>query len=212
MKTDDLIAAIAADADAPRAPIGWVVWVAAAVGVVATALLFANLLPTRPDMGAALGDWHFLFKWGFSFTLLATALVLAVNLARPQWPPRTSMLLLLAAPLVLAIGVVGEMMSLPASFWMPSMIGTAPMACVVYIPILSGLPLAVMIIALRQGAPARPAFAGAVAGLVAAGIGASFYATHCQNDSPLFLAAWYVLATAIVAGVGALLGAWLLRW
>lgn len=212
MKTDDLITAIATDADAPRAPIGWIVWVGAAVGVAATALLFFNLLSTRPDMSAALGDWHFLWKWAFSLTLLVTALVLVVNLARPQWPPSTSVLLLLAGPLVLAFGVAAEMMSLPASFWMPSMIGTEPLACVIYVPILSGLPLAAMIIALRQGAPARPAVAGAVAGLVAAAIAASFYATHCQNDSPLFLAAWYMLATAFVAGVGALLGAWLLRW
>ncbi|MEI9899930.1 MAG: DUF1109 domain-containing protein [Hyphomicrobium sp.] len=212
MKTDDLINAIAADADAPGAPIGWVVWAGAAVGVVAAALLFYVLLPMRPDMEAAFGDWHFLMKWAFSITLLATAMVLVVSLARPQWTPSPKMLLLLAAPAVLALGVAAEMVSLPASYWMPSMIGTNAVSCILYVPLLSGLPLAAMIIALRQGAPARPALAGAVAGLVAAGIAASFYATHCQNDSPLFLAAWYVLATAIVAGVGALAGALLLRW
>jgi hypothetical protein len=69
-----------------------------------------------------------------------------------------------------------------------------------------------MIIALRRGAPARPALAGAVAGIAAAGIAATFYVTHCQNDSPLFLAAWYLLATAIVAGIGAIIGSRLLRW
>jgi hypothetical protein len=212
MKTDDLIDAIAADAEAPRAPIGWVVWIGAVIGIAATALVFYNLLSTRPDMEAALGDWHFLMKWAFSFTLLATAMVLAVNLARPQWSPSPKMLLLLGAPLVLALGIASEMVSLPASFWMPAMIGTNAIGCIIYIPILSGLPLAAMILALRRGAPTHPALAGAVAGLVASAIAASFYATHCQNDSPLFLAAWYMLATAIVAGVGALLGARLLRW
>jgi hypothetical protein len=69
-----------------------------------------------------------------------------------------------------------------------------------------------MLLVLRQGATTRPALAGAVAGLVAAGIAATFYATHCQNDSPLFLAAWYVLATLFVAAVGAVLGTRLLRW
>lgn len=212
MKTDDLINAIAADAGAPRAPIGWIVGTAAAIGVIATAALFYNLLPTRPDMEAALGDWHFLLKWAFSLTLVVTAMALVVSLARPQGTPSPKMLLLLGAPVVLAFGVIAEMISLPPSFWMPSLIGTNALACIIYVPILSGLPLAVMIIALRRGAPARPALAGAVAGLVAAGIAASFYATHCQNDSPLFLAAWYILATAIVAGVGAVLGARLLRW
>ena len=77
---------------------------------------------------------------------------------------------------------------------------------------LSALPLAALLFALRQGAPSRPALTGAVAGLAATGIGATFYASHCTNDSPLFMAAWYVLGTAIVAVAGALLGARLLRW
>ena len=212
MKTDDLINAISADAETPRLPIGMVLLAGAGVGVVLTALLFPLLLPMRPDMQAALADWHFLMKWVFSLTLLSTAFVLVASLARPQGSPGPKLLLLLAAPLVLAVGVAAEMISLPATFWMPTMIGTNALACVVFIPILSGLPLAAMIIALRRGAPAHPALAGAVAGLVAAGIAATFYATHCQNDSPLFLSAWYVIATAIVAGAGALLGSRLLRW
>lgn len=212
MKTDDLIKAIAADTGMPRAPIGWVVWTGALIGIVATAALFFYLLPTRPDLEAAMTDWHFLIKWAFSFTLLGTAMALIVSLARPYRTSTSKVLLLLAAPLVLAIGVAAELIALPPSFWMPTMIGTNAVSCILYVPLLSGLPLAVMILALRKGAPARPALAGAVAGLVAAGIAASFYATHCQNDSPLFLAAWYILATALVAGVGALLGALLLRW
>lgn len=212
MKTDDLINAIAADAGAPQAPIGWVVGGCAAVGALFTAALFATLLPIRPDLDSALGDWHFLWKWAFSLTLLATAMILVLRLARPQWVTGSALLALLAAPLVLLVGIVVEMIALPASDWLPTMVGTNAVACMVYIPILSGLPLAAMIIALRQGAPARPALAGATAGLVAASIAATFYATHCQNDSPLFLAAWYLLATAVVTGIGALLGARLLRW
>lgn len=212
MKTDDLINAIAADTEARRVPIGKVLLAGAGVGVLAAGLLFYVLLPLRPDMEAALGDWHFLMKWIFSLTLIATALALVVSLARPQAAAGWRLLLLLGAPLVLAAGVATELISLPPSYWMPTMIGTNALACIVFVPLLSGLPLAAMIIALRAGAPAHPAVAGAVAGLVAAGIAATFYATHCQNDSPLFLAAWYVLATAIVAGIGAVLGAWLLRW
>ncbi len=212
MKTDDLINAIAADAPTRRPPMSWVVLAAVVVGAIATAVLFVSLLPIRPDMAAALGDWHFLVKWAFSLTLLATAGALVVSLAQPQWVPGPRMLILLGAPLVLAIGAAAELISLPSAFCMPVLIGTNVLGCILYVPILSGLPLAAMIIALRQGAPARPALAGAAAGLVAAGIAATFYATHCQNDSPLFLAAWYVLATAIVAAIGALIGSRLLRW
>ena len=37
------------------------------------------------------------------------------------------------------------------------------------------------------GVPTRPALAGAVAGLLAGGLAASFYAAHCTDDSPLFV-------------------------
>jgi hypothetical protein len=82
----------------------------------------------------------------------------------------------------------------------------------IFIPLLSALPLTAFLIALRQGAPSRPALTGAVAGLASTGIGATLYASHCTSDSPLFMAAWYVIATAIVAVAGAVLGARLLRW
>ncbi len=212
MKTNDLINAIAADAKAPSVPITTTVWFAVGIGIVATGLLFWMMLPMRGDLGAAMGDWHFLMKWAFSLSLLLTGVALAVSLARPQWAPSWNLLLILLGPVVLGLGVIAELISLPAGEWMPTMIGTAPIACLVYVPLLSGLPLALMIIALRRGAPSQPAAAGAVAGVVAAGIAATFYATHCINDSPLFLAVWYMIATAIVAGIGAILGARLLRW
>jgi hypothetical protein len=212
MKTDDLIAAISADAGAPAAPIGRLVWLGAGAGILAAAVLFFAILPVRPDMMDAMATPRFLFKWAFTLTLLASAMVLILQLARPQPVPRLQLLALLAAPMVLVAGVGSELISLPSSDWMPTMVGTNAMGCMVLIPLLSALPLVVMIIALRQGAPARPALAGAVAGLVAAGIAATFYATHCQNDSPLFMAVWYAMATAIVAAAGALLGARLLRW
>ncbi|KAB2942622.1 MAG: DUF1109 domain-containing protein [Hyphomicrobium sp.] len=212
MKTDDLISAIAADAAAPRAPIGRTVCLGAGLAVVTAAIVFAALLPMRPDMAVALGDAHFLFKWAFTLTLLLTAMALIMRLARPEKVPGLQLLILLAAPLVLALGVASELLALPSSEWMPTMVGTNAWGCMIFIPILSAVPLVVLIIALRQGAPARPALTGAVAGLAAAGMAATFYAMHCQNDSPLFLAAWYVLATAIVVTAGSLLGARLLRW
>ena len=41
---------------------------------------------------------------------------------------------------------------------------------------------------------------------------AAFYAAHCPDDSPLFVAAWYSLAVALVAAVGAATGRLTLRW
>lgn len=63
-----------------------------------------------------------------------------------------------------------------------------------------------MLEALRHGAPSRPRLAGALAGLVAGGIGATFYATHCIDDSPLFVAVWYRAGIAIMAALGSVAG------
>jgi hypothetical protein len=75
------------------------------------------------------------------------------------------------------------------------------------------LPLLVAaLIGLRHGAPARPAISGAVAGLLSAGLAAALYASHCTDDSPLFVAVWYTLAVVIVAVLGALIGPRVLRY
>jgi hypothetical protein len=67
-------------------------------------------------------------------------------------------------------------------------------------------------LALRTFAPTRPAWAGAVAGLVAGALGAFAYAFHCPEMAPPFLAVWYSLGMLIPAAAGALLGPRLLRW
>jgi hypothetical protein len=51
-----------------------------------------------------------------------------------------------------------------------------------------------------------------IAGLAAAGISATFYASSGDEDSPLFVLLWYPIAVAIVALAGYLLGRRLLRW
>ena len=38
------------------------------------------------------------------------------------------------------------------------------------------------------------------------------YASHCPELSPMFVLVWYTLGVLIPAGVGAVLGPWLLRW
>jgi hypothetical protein len=66
--------------------------------------------------------------------------------------------------------------------------------------------------AMRHGAPASPARAGAAVGCLAASIGATLYALYCIEDSPLFVAVWYPIATGLVTAIGALAGARWLRW
>ena len=53
---------------------------------------------------------------------------------------------------------------------------------------------------------------GAMAGLLSAGLAATLYASHCPDDSPLFVATWYTIATALVTAIGALVGSKVLRF
>ena len=86
------------------------------------------------------------------------------------------------------------------------------MICLTAIPLLAMAPLVAALSMMRSGAPASPALAGAAAGLLAAAAGATLYAFHCFDDSPLFVMTWYVLATIPVVVLGAIAGHRLLRW
>ena len=84
--------------------------------------------------------------------------------------------------------------------------------CLTFIPLIGIGPLALLLIALRHGATSHPALGGAVAGLAAGGIAATFYAAHCTDDSPLFVATWYTIAIAILALIGAIGARRFARW
>jgi hypothetical protein len=209
MRTEDLIATLAADTKPAQSP-ARALALAIAIGAVPAAVLFYIVLGPRPDFLHAISTLRFDFKFVVTLSLAATAFVLALRLARPDATANRAVLL--AVPVLLAVAVVLELVSVPAQDWLTRWIGHNARACVLGIPFLSLLPLAAILAALRQGAVTRPRLAGAVAGLLAAGIGATFYAAHCPDDSPLFVATWYTLAALFMAGVGALLGSRLLRW
>ena len=80
------------------------------------------------------------------------------------------------------------------------------------IPMMAAPLLVALVLAMRAGAPRYPGLTGALAGAAAAGIAALLYASHCTDDSPLFVATWYPLATLVCAGAGALAGRWFLAW
>jgi hypothetical protein len=212
MKTDDLIAALAADAQTGSEPIGRTMWLATLGGATLAAVVLLLALGLRPDLATAVESPRFLFKFVLTLTLLVSAMGLILHLARPGAVPAVWVKALAAAPVLLALAALAELVVVPPSDWVHQLVGANALMCLVLIPALSAAPFIALILALRQGAPTRPMLAGATAGLVAAAIGATLYASHCQDDSPLFLAAWYVIAVAIMAALGALLGARLLRW
>lgn len=211
MKTEELIKAISADARNASSPMqtGWQIALAVSL-VVAAAVFFASLGP-RGDFVAAAQTGRFLFKFVFTIALAATALAAIGPLSRPG-APASRMAWLLAAPALMLGALLVELAVVPPSLWATRMVGSNVGLCLTFIPLIGIGPLAIFLAALRHGAPTRPALAGAVAGVLAGGVAATFYAAHCFDDSPLFVATWYSLAIAGLACLGALAAPYVARW
>jgi hypothetical protein len=212
MKTDHLINAIVEDR-ALRAPALFPrVMIALASGGAASTLLFGLALGVRPDIGSALATWRFLLKLVLVATSLALGLWASARLAHPDANLRRVGGVLFVVPVLLVTGVGLELTVLPSEAWYTRAIGSNSRICLTAVPLLSVIPLTALLVALRAGAPRSPSSAGAVAGLLAGGLAATLYATHCVDDSPLFVALWYTPAVAIVMLAGAIAGRRLLRW
>jgi hypothetical protein len=212
VKTSELIAALAADPVPEPIRLGRRVAVALVVGLAASVALYWLLLGPRPDIAAACDTMRFWLKFVDSAAFALPTLLLMLRLAYPDAKPRALALWLLAPLILLGAGVITELLVTPQSAWMSHLMGANAMHCTITIPMLAAPVLAALIVALRAGAPLHAALTGAMAGAAAAGVGALVYASSCPDDSPLFVATWYPLATLICMGVGALAGRRFLAW
>jgi hypothetical protein len=212
MKTSQLIDALVADPRSPGPSLGARFSLALAVGAAMSACGFVAIVGPRSDIADAARTMRFDLKFVDTLALALPAALLAWRLLRPDAHPRALALALLVPFLLLAAGVVAELTLVPQSLWEAKLIGSNAIHCLTIIPILSIAPLVALLFAMRAGAPQNPRIAGALAGAAAAGIAATLYASNCPDDSPLFVASWYPLATIVVSAVGAFAGDRLLRW
>lgn len=210
MKTDDLIELLVKDSAPWR--LRSILAGAVAGGVIIAAIFFFVGIGFRPDISEAVKSNRFMFKFVVTVSLAVTAIWVTLSVGRPGGSLAHRGLALAIAPALLACAAVAELLVLPESQWMPHLVGHNARFCLTLIPLLSIGPLACLLVALREGAPSSPGLAGAVAGLAASGIAATFYAANCTDDSALFVITWYPIATLIVATAGYLIGRKLLRW
>ncbi len=212
MKTDDLIAMLAGDANAV-APRVWQPRYALALGagLAGAMLLMVLLLGVRPDITAAVRLPMFWVKLAFPAALAAGALLAAVRLSRPGVATGRAGAML-AAP-VLAIWVLAALALLGAPGDRAMLVwGETWAACLVNIPMLSVPAFVAVFWVMKSLAPVRPALAGAAAGLLAGAVSAVAYALHCPELAAPFIGLWYLLGMLIPAVLGALIGPRLLRW
>lgn len=211
MNTDDLIAALTADAGPAARPVPSALGIALGLGGLVTLALFAATMGVRADIGSALATWRFDLKVALAGLAVLTAAADCLALSRPTAAGRAPQRTLYVLPL-LALAVAIELAMTPAEQWLPRLVGTNALLCLVSIPLLAAAPFAAVLYAMRTAAPASPANAGRAVGVLAAACAALAYATHCFDDSPLFVAVWYSLPVLAMGIVGAGLGRVVLRW
>jgi hypothetical protein len=212
METDQLIRTLAADNAHQARPVGLVLALALLAAAPASVAIFFVGLGVRPDVMTAMRNPFFDLKFAVTLALAIPAIAISLHLSRPEASLNGWRWLLLIPAGLLAVGLSGEMMMPQRLPMMTRLIGNNSWVCLVAIPLMSLPLLAAALIGLRHGAPTRPAVAGAIAGLLSAGLAATLYAAHCADDSPLFVATWYTIATALVAAIGALAGSKVLRF
>lgn len=180
--------------------------------VAAGAVLFSPGLGPRADIDRAMLTAAFWIKLLYTVSIASLGFVALERLSRPDagrlhwsrlfWPP------------VAALGAVAAMhwAAAPASeakaFWM----GASWWQCPAYVAALAFPVFIGLMWAMSRLAATRLRAAGAAAGLVAGGTGATIYALHCAETSPGFVLLWYSLGLGAATLLGAVTGPRLLRW
>jgi hypothetical protein len=212
METDQLIRTLAADNAHRARPVGFVLALALLLAAPVSIAIFLSELGVRPDVMTAMRNPFFDLKFAVTLALAISAIAISLHLSRPEASLRGWAWLLLIPIGLLVAGIGGEMMMPQRPPMMTRLIGRNAWNCLTSIPLMALPLLAAALVGLRHGAPTRPAVAGAIAGLLSTGLAATLYASHCTDDSPLFVATWYTIAAALVTAIGALAGPRVLRF
>jgi hypothetical protein len=211
--TDDLIAGLTADLPkvAPGA-VGRRIALGLGLGGLGSAIVMLAWLGPRPDLAQAVMTPMFWMKFGYA---ALTGLILAAVLVRLAKPAARvgPLAVVAAAPFAVVAAMAAlRMAQAPPETHQAMLMGHSSMLCPWRI-VAIGLPLlAGAVWSVRGLAPTRLALAGLAAGGCAGALGAMVYSIACNETSAPFLAIWYTLGMALVAGLGAAAGSRLLRW
>jgi hypothetical protein len=213
MKTSELIEALA-QAAKPVAPMPLMRRLVPALlgGALVAFVLLLVWLGVRP-LDAAVQTRSFWMKGGYTLTLAIAGLMLVADWSRPGRGASRWAWVLIGAALVMVFGMGGmQLARTPPDARMAMWLGRSWSLCPFRIAAFATPIFVALLIAMRRLAPTRLAAAGAAAGLLAGALGASVYELFCQETTAAFVATWYTLGIAACAGIGAIVGARLLRW
>ncbi len=211
MKTEDLIQTLARDSYVRRLPHpGWraMIWLAISTAYVAG---FVAVMGLRPDIATKLADPRFLVEVSAAYmtSMMAAAAAFCASCpGRPIWER--------FAPLpFLAIWLA----SLGEGCWRDwvrsgsdGLTLQPDLLCFPMILAVSIVPTLVIFIMIRRAAPIAPIATTALATLAAAALAAAALRLFHEQDASLMILVWQFGSVAVMAGLGALFGQYLLRW
>ena len=186
--------------------LAWVVLAALSFGVV----LF--LMGVRRDLGDGADQADFAFE---AALLIMTAMSAAIGALVISIPGAERSPMVRWAPVIAALASVlwaaGELVY-AAAVGAPTGRLTFAWHCVYKTASVGAIPGIALFLMVRRGAPLRAAWAGLLAVLATAAVGVLGANVICPNDRPLHMLLWHVAPLMLFAGLGAALGAWLLKW
>ncbi|MGH9160147.1 MAG: NrsF family protein [Vicinamibacteraceae bacterium] len=213
MKTDQLIDALSTNLEpVPSRRIERTLIWAVIVGGVAAFCVMLVTLALRADGGSATHLAFLAVKVCFGLAVISAGVAFLITAMYPGREGRTSFALLFLPFVLIGLAALTTLLAGPSGAWAPIIRDTQWALCLLCIPLFAIIPFAVLVWALRKGAPTNLTRTGAVAGFVAGALGAVAYAFHCADDSLPFIAVWYSGPIALCGMIGAKLGPRLLRW
>ncbi len=211
MKTDQLIRALVQDVTTPPVNAGTALRrsLPLAFGIMATGWL--ALVGIRADLMST-GLRAAVMKVALGVLLAAFGYAAAIRLSHPEQSMHGSLRTVVIVPILAGMAIVAELATIGSANWPARLTGHSVPVCLLVIPALAALPMAGAFWGLRRGATVHPATVGGFAGMGSAGLAIVAYGLFCDEDSALFIATWYLLASGVAALIGAAAGRIALRW
>ncbi|SLN43697.1 hypothetical protein AQS8620_01737 [Aquimixticola soesokkakensis] len=212
MKTDDLIASLALEADRPRGLHRTRGALLCLCALAVPVVYFVNWMGMRSDWPQVLGAPVTLLKQGIPLALTLVAGAGALRLMRPAQARALSLWPLAVVAAIAATLWLWALLRTPEAALGAAFSGQTLAKCLTAVPVFALFPLVTGVAVLRRGASTRPMLSGALLGLACGAAAATGYALHCTEDNPLFFITWYGAGIAVSTALGTLAGRFFLRW
>jgi hypothetical protein len=213
MKTDDLIALLAMDAEpVPAGAARNKLVVHAAIGALVVLIVLALWFGFNPRLPEMMGTSAYWMKTIYTGALTAAAFAMAIALSRPGASSKRGVTAFLAVLALMVCLGIAQLVSTPADQQRAVWLGGSWTLCPWRILALSVPTYIALVLAMRRLAPTRLRLAGGAAGVLSGALGATIYGLFCRETSATFVATWYTMGILASGAIGALLGTRLLRW